>query len=188
MPAKKTMTETEIKGAQLGERVTALEHDVQTIGDRLEIHRGETRSAFESIQKRSDENFGQVWRSQEAIRQQISGLVEKVSAETEAISEKVSSGKQVNWQLMTAAAGLITVIIGLVSGGVVAYIHAKASPIQDQIARERDYTRELSGIAEKHAEEKAELRDQISEFRTASMIADAIQTLRRDEHDAPATK
>lgn len=182
------MTETEIKGTQLGERVTALEHDVQTIGGSLESLRGETRSAFEQNQKRSDENFGQVWRSQEAIRQQISGLVEKVSAETEAISEKVSSGKQVNWQLLTAAAGLVTVIIGLVSGGVVAYIHAKATPIQDQIAREREYTRELMQIAEKHAEEKQALRDQVSQFRTSAIVADAFNSIQGRSDHASAAK
>jgi len=170
----KKMTETELKEKQISERVTALEHDVRTVGETLESHRHETRASFESIQKRSDENFGQVWRSQERLSSEIAGLVSKLKNDTEAISEKMAASRQVNWPLLVAGAGLMTAVIGLVAAGLQQYVRATVEPIERQQVRDTESARLISEADRFHEQEKQQLRDQLQQFRTAAMIAEAV--------------
>lgn len=184
----KKMTETELKEKQISERVTALEHDVRTVGETLESHRTETRAAFESIQKRSDENFGQVWRSQERLSSDIAGLVSKLQNDTEAISEKMAASRQVNWPLLVAGAGLMTAVIGLVAAGMQQYVRATIDPVERQQVRDTEFQRSMTEADRMHEHEKQLLRDQLQQYRTAAMIAEAVAANQGGFDNADAKK
>lgn len=130
------------------ERLTAVERDVEALGTGLSALREETQQSFRESSRKSEENFNRLWDHQGVIGDKIEKLGSQLQTDTEQISEKVASGKQVNWNLAIAAVLLLTTLCGATIGAIVSYVNEK----------------------DKHAREREELRDEINFWRTKSMI------------------
>ena len=134
------------------ERLTAVERDVEALGTGLSALREETQHSFRENGRKSDENFNRLWDHLEKLGNQL-------QTDTEQISAKVATGKQVNWNLAIALVLALTTIGGATITAIVSYVNEK----------------------DRHAREREELRDDINFWRTKSLI-------RGDESDGNSTK